>query len=118
VRRVDRAPTLIYLRVGQKPLHGAGSGCGDTGLDLAHLLGNVDVDRCGVVHRPEVAHRELEILGRHRPQRVQCQPYAEPGIARALSAQCRDIAEKFLDRCHEAPLSVCGGSASEVARAI
>ena len=78
----------------------------------------MDVDGARGVRRPERIYRPLELRQRHRPQRVQRQPYAPAGVAVNIGAQGGYVSEKLLDGCHEAALAVGWRGACEVGRAI
>ena len=67
---VDQAPALVDGRIVEQPFDRPLAGPGETGLDLAHLLGRVDVHW----HVRGHSKQRCELVGRDRAQAVRGDP--------------------------------------------
>ena len=111
---VYQAPARIHRRMVQQPFDRPLAAPGQAGIDLAGLLGDVDVHRCGVVDGVEPGQRFAQGIGRHGPQRMRRQAQAHAFcVAERLHALQQ--LQHGVGAADEATLALVRGLAAEAA---
>ncbi len=88
--RVHQAPARVDRRMVQQPVHRPRAAPRQAFVDLALLLGDMDVHRRGRVHRMQPGHRGTQAVGRHRAQRV----WRETKPRRSRASRCQPLQQR------------------------
>ena len=114
---VHQAPVGVDLRIVQQPLHRALAAPGQTGINLAGLLGNVDVYWRGGIQRMQARQGVAQALRRHSTQRVRCQPQAR-ALRRTHRLQPLQQLEHRIGAADKPALPIGGRSATKATRLV